>query len=134
VGTVQEWGWPEPYTHTVHTPYIRTCAQESAAPAARRPRVSFADGPDSDGEGKGDDEGGGPKKSKSERIAEAQVRCVYDAANVCRIYYCFCVTQERSGEGVRLKCLKQHVTDTLKQHLAVMSCRKPLFSACMIRL
>lgn len=103
-------------------------SQESAAPAARRPRVSFADGPDSDGEGNGGDEGGGPKKSKSERIAEAQVRCVYDAANACLIYYCFRVTQERSGEGVRKKwCRKRHVTDTLKQHLAVMSCPKPLF-------
>lgn len=45
-------------------------SQEAAAAAsARRPRVSFADGVDSDDEGKGD----GPKKSRAERIAEAQV-------------------------------------------------------------
>ncbi|KAF5834956.1 hypothetical protein DUNSADRAFT_8105 [Dunaliella salina] len=48
-------------------------AEEAAASApARRTRVSFADGADSDDEGGGGKDAGGPKKSRLERIAEAQ--------------------------------------------------------------
>ncbi len=73
---------------------LQRCVLQEAASAPKRARVSFADVGDSDeegGGGKGKD--GGPKKTRLERIAEAQV-CVRVCMCVCvcvRMCACVCM-------------------------------------------
>eukprot|EP00983_Pelagomonas_calceolata_P091285 1157524-Pelagomonas_calceolata.AAC.3 len=61
-------------TGEVNKEKIDTEKESAASAPARRTRVSFADGADSDDEGGAGKDAGGPKKSRLERIAEAQVR------------------------------------------------------------